>query len=101
MSSAISVSNAFDLVTGTAALHLDWVTDALITRPLKRLLRKELAAVTELKEARNLQLDLVKALSTHHVREFDQALLVPAFGFGSVDEYYHTQSCKDVLMILL
>ncbi|KAJ9523773.1 hypothetical protein QJQ45_019962, partial [Haematococcus lacustris] len=95
---AISVSNAFDLVTGTAALHLDWVTDALITRPLKRLLRKELAAVTELKEARNLQLDLVKALSTHHVREFDQALLVPAFGFGSVDEYYHTQSCKDVLM---
>jgi hypothetical protein len=45
----------FPLHAGTHQLKKDWVTDAVITRPLKRLLIKELTAVQQLKEARSLE----------------------------------------------
>lgn len=42
-------------VEGTKLLQKDWVTDALIAKPIKQVLIKELPAVKELCAARSLQ----------------------------------------------
>lgn len=44
-----------------------------------------------------MQIDLDAALNAQGIRAFDAALVVPAYGYASVDDYYSHQASKDVL----
>jgi len=46
-----------------------------------------------------MQADIEKALSCTCIRDFDEALLVPSYGFQSLNDYYRQQSSGRVLKV--
>lgn len=46
-----------------------------------------------------LQVDLEGALRAVNVREFDAALVVPAYGFQDLEAYYAVQSSRQMLKV--
>jgi len=90
---AVSVSNAYDLVRGTAlfAKHHPW-WDWLMARSLAALAARHWDL---LEQVMPLQKGLVRKASS--VRDLDALVATPLYGYPSVDAYYADQHCCAML----
>uniref|UniRef100_A0A061RI67 Embryogenesis-associated protein emb8-like n=1 Tax=Tetraselmis sp. GSL018 TaxID=582737 RepID=A0A061RI67_9CHLO len=92
----VSIANGFDLVQGTRNLkERSPVMDAIVVSKLKRLVRANSEHIIRAQRLEDQHLQgLMRARS---VRDFDDVIAKPLYGYESVDEYYEQSSCVAML----
>ncbi|KAG1668427.1 hypothetical protein FOA52_015957 [Chlamydomonas sp. UWO 241] len=97
---AASVSNGYDIMHGTSCLRSDPVLDTLSAGMLREgvLKRKgRLAEVIHLAKAAGITIDTAAVMRATTLHELEELLVVPAYGFSSLREYYDGDSCHRVI----
>ncbi len=93
------------VVSISSPLELDQVAHHLDSAPLWIYRKYLLYAVTQIYAAiakrRSVPVPLDEVRRAHTVRHWDSLVLVPRFGFNTVDDYYHTMSVGPLLSKLL
>ena len=49
--------------------------------------------MVRLSAAKGVRVDLERALSSNSLRGFEEAVIVPSYGYGHVDDYYEQHTC--------
>lgn len=95
----VSVSNAHDLVAGTRQLEEKHpLANAMMTGFARRILVNNEENIRTLCSNGGIPLDWQRLKNTHQLREFEESLMCPIYGFESLDDYYRKISCVDDLV---
>jgi predicted alpha/beta-fold hydrolase len=94
----VSVSNAHDLVAGTRQLEEQHpLANAMMTSFARRILVNNEEDIRTLCSDGGIRLDWGRLKQTHQLRDFEESLICPIYGFETLDEYYRKVSCVDDL----
>jgi predicted alpha/beta-fold hydrolase len=90
-----SISNGYDIWQGTTILRRrDPICDGVACQFLKDLLGQgRLKESKELAKAAGIDIDFDAVMRSKSLQELDKLLLVPAYGYPDIEEYYADDSC--------
>ena len=94
-----SISNGYNIYKGTKILsEKSPVCDCIVSQFLKDILSSgRLEEVKKLAERSNITIDFEAVMKCKSIKKLEELLVVPAYGFKSLKEYYENDSCHNVI----
>lgn len=94
-----SVSNVYNIFESSRLLsETSPICDAIVSQFLKDILYKErLEEVKEIAKKSNIHIDFESAMMCRSIKKLEEMLVVPAYGFKDLKEYYENDSCHNVI----
>jgi predicted alpha/beta-fold hydrolase len=92
---AASISNGYDILKGTTILRgKDAVCDGVVTQFIKDILMQgRLDESIQLAKAADIDIDFDAVMRCKSLQELEKLLVVPAYGYASLEEYYNDDTC--------
>jgi len=92
---AVSMCNGYDINPGTKIIaETSWVCDGIALSFIKDLMFEgRLPECKQLAKQAGYSIDWKKVMKTRSLRDFDELLVAPCYGFSSLQEYYDHDSC--------
>ncbi|GAX81136.1 hypothetical protein CEUSTIGMA_g8570.t1 [Chlamydomonas eustigma] len=89
-----SVSNGYNIYEGSAILKKDPIVDGLATQMLRDILGEgRLPECIQLAREAGIQIDFDAVMSSRSLQDFESLIVLPAYGYSSLEEYYDEVSC--------
>lgn len=94
-----SISNVYNIYEASTLLsEKSRICDGIVTQFLKDILSGgRLQEVEKISRRLNIDINFESVMKSASIKKFEELLVVPAYGFKSVKEYYDNDSCHEVI----
>lgn len=89
---SVSVSNGYNIYKGACILKKSPICDAMVSQSLKNILYNKFDEVEKIAKKYNIHVDFESVMRCKSFKRLEE-MLVGLYGFGSLKEYYDSNSC--------